>query len=309
MVDNVDVCNSGSLYFPCNPSNTGIVVCMNCYKLEHKLKEVFSELSSAKLIIKLLQEESQKLVVPGHVSNTAYNACTEPHENCGKLDNNDWTTVTSNGYNSSNIYGNHVNSLNQPIKTSNRFTPLTTVNETNVSVHNSANENGEINESDGLKNHNLTPNKGNVVHLNSPTSVHNLQVNKGRYKTIQSAEKKLTYGIPTIINGQISLGSSNKMMTCNSTNYKILGSELLVNLCCKNYKQEKDHNIGDSHSTGCAVKLKNHLNDNCAVQGLVKSGACTDILVESAMNVTKELTKKDVLVLWSGSNDVARNTL
>jgi hypothetical protein len=69
MEDNVDVCNSGSLHFPCNPSNTGVVVCTNCYKFKNKLKEVFSELSSAKLIIKLLQEESQKLdcLLPSNV--------------------------------------------------------------------------------------------------------------------------------------------------------------------------------------------------------------------------------------------------
>jgi len=39
----------------------------------------------------------------------------------------------------------------------------------------------------------------------------------------------------------------------------------------------------------------------------VKSGTCSDILTKTATNVSKNLTKKDTLILWSGANEVAKN--
>jgi len=39
----------------------------------------------------------------------------------------------------------------------------------------------------------------------------------------------------------------------------------------------------------------------------VKSGTCTDILTKTAMNVIKNLTRNNFLILWNGANDVAKN--
>jgi hypothetical protein len=65
--------------------------------------------------------------------------------------------------------------------------------------------------------------------------------------------------------------------------------------------------VGDSHSKGCATNVKGYLSNNHKVQGLVKPGTCLDILTKTAMNVSKNLTKNDILILWSGANDVAKN--
>ena len=65
--------------------------------------------------------------------------------------------------------------------------------------------------------------------------------------------------------------------------------------------------VGESHSKGCATNEKGYLSDNYKVQGLVKPETCSDILTKTAMNINKNLTKNDILLLWSGGNDVAKN--
>jgi hypothetical protein len=66
---------------------------------------------------------------------------------------------------------------------------------------------------------------------------------------------------------------------------------------------KKDHYIiivGDSHSKGCATNVESYLSGNCKVQGLVKPRTCSDILTKTTMNVIKNLTENDFLILWSG---------
>ena len=73
---------------------------------------------------------------------------------------------------------------------------------------------------------------------------------------------------------------------------------------------KKDHCIiivGDSLSKDCATNMKSYLSNNYRVQGLVKPGTCLDILTKVAINVIKNLTKNDLLILWSGAKDVAKN--
>jgi hypothetical protein len=65
--------------------------------------------------------------------------------------------------------------------------------------------------------------------------------------------------------------------------------------------------VGDSHSKGCAANVKIYHSDNYKVQGLVKPGTCTDILTKTAMNVIKNLTRNEFLILWSCANNVAKN--
>ena len=75
---------------------------------------------------------------------------------------------------------------------------------------------------------------------------------------------------------------------------------------------KKDHCIiivGDSHSEGCATNVKSYLSDNYKLEGFMKPGTCLDILTKTATNVIKSLAKNDILILWSGANDVAKKTL
>jgi hypothetical protein len=65
--------------------------------------------------------------------------------------------------------------------------------------------------------------------------------------------------------------------------------------------------IGDSHSTGQAMEVKNHLNNNFEVIGLAKPGVGAEILVKSAMSDIGNLTESDIIVFCGGSNDVSNN--
>ena len=65
--------------------------------------------------------------------------------------------------------------------------------------------------------------------------------------------------------------------------------------------------MGDSHTKHCATNVKSEIKDNYNVQGLVKPGAGAGILVNSANSEIESLTKKDVVFLCGGANDVSKN--
>jgi len=71
----------------------------------------------------------------------------------------------------------------------------------------------------------------------------------------------------------------------------------------------KEHVLitGDSHARNYTANVKTEIRDNFEVQGLVKPGAGTDILVNSAHNDIISLSKSDVLIFCGGANDVRKN--
>jgi hypothetical protein len=90
--------------------------------------------------------------------------------------------------------------------------------------------------------------------------------------------------IPTIVNGVITNGK--KKSPCNNVH------KVLIN--------------GDSHMRNCAVNVKSSVKNNL-VQGVVKPGAMANILVNSAKNEVKGLSKRDIVVICGGANDIGRN--
>lgn len=65
--------------------------------------------------------------------------------------------------------------------------------------------------------------------------------------------------------------------------------------------------MGDSHARGCAQELQHNLGKGFEVQGNVKPGANLQTIVNSPTEPIRKLTKKDVVVVWGGTRDVARN--
>jgi hypothetical protein len=64
--------------------------------------------------------------------------------------------------------------------------------------------------------------------------------------------------------------------------------------------------IGDSHERGCALRVKDSLNENFEFSGFVKPSASTDALTITTKIEIENLTDRDVLIFWGGSNDVIR---
>jgi hypothetical protein len=78
----------------------------------------------------------------------------------------------------------------------------------------------------------------------------------------------------------------------------------------KGKRKSKKHSIlvvGDSHARGCSAKVKDKLNDTFDVNGLVKPGTVISTLTSTVKDGTEKLIDNDVLLFWSGTNDVAQN--
>jgi hypothetical protein len=59
-----------------------------------------------------------------------------------------------------------------------------------------------------------------------------------------------------------------------------------------------------------AMELQHNLDKNYVVQGLVKTGADLEVILWSNIKECKNLTKKDVLIIWGGgggTKELSRN--
>ena len=65
--------------------------------------------------------------------------------------------------------------------------------------------------------------------------------------------------------------------------------------------------IGDSHARLWAQNVKSQIKGNFQVQGLIKPGAGVETLVTSVNSEIPSLTRKDVVIVCGGANDVAKN--
>jgi predicted phosphodiesterase len=72
-------------------------------------------------------------------------------------------------------------------------------------------------------------------------------------------------------------------------------------------QQKKIVVIGDSHSRGLASELKNYLGHEYSITGTIIPGAHLSNITQLAKNELTNLTRKDTIIVWGGSNDVYKN--
>jgi hypothetical protein len=65
--------------------------------------------------------------------------------------------------------------------------------------------------------------------------------------------------------------------------------------------------VGDSHARNCANEVKQIVGNKFEVTGIVKPGASTEEVVNTASRNIGKLTNKDMVVVWTGALDVAKN--
>jgi hypothetical protein len=65
--------------------------------------------------------------------------------------------------------------------------------------------------------------------------------------------------------------------------------------------------IGDSHVTNHAKYLQHNLDEDYEVSGFAKPGANMEEIVNTVRKDIQTLNKKDVVIVWGGSNDVSKN--
>lgn len=72
-------------------------------------------------------------------------------------------------------------------------------------------------------------------------------------------------------------------------------------------KQHKVLVVGDSHARGCATEVNHLLKDDFEVIGFVNPGSVMKYIKDKSKVKLQQLYKEDVVVLWGGSNDIAKN--
>ena len=65
--------------------------------------------------------------------------------------------------------------------------------------------------------------------------------------------------------------------------------------------------VGDSHTRGIAADIKHELGETAIVTGYVSPGSRLETISNLASKEIKVLNKKDTLVIWGGTNDIAIN--
>jgi hypothetical protein len=120
----------------------------------------------------------------------------------------------------------------------------------------------------------------------------------------------LNYTILVIVNGQFSSSKSEEMGAIHDQETDNCDSESPVNRLSGKSSCMKEHKvliIGDSHTRNCAANVKTDIRDNFEFQGLVKPGAGTVILVNSANSDIMSLSKIHVLIFCGVVNNVGKN--
>jgi hypothetical protein len=78
-------------------------------------------------------------------------------------------------------------------------------------------------------------------------------------------------------------------------------------ICERTNQRKKIVVIGDSHSRGLASELQNYLGYEYLISGTIIPGACLNNITQLAKNELTNLTRKDTIIVWGGSNDVYKN--
>jgi hypothetical protein len=76
---------------------------------------------------------------------------------------------------------------------------------------------------------------------------------------------------------------------------------------CNRSKINKIIRCGDSHAKKYATEINHILGKNSEVIGYVKPGAKLQNITNNINPEMHKLTKRDVIVIWGGTNDIARN--
>jgi hypothetical protein len=142
----------------------------------------------------------------------------------------------------------------------------------------------------------ITSNRFTMLHnlkeYEGERNEHQTQDEQDRMYVTHKSTRRRNFGqkIPTIVNG-IAQHIDNRKPFINKN--KIKKHKILI--------------LGDSHARGCATEVKHYLSNEFEVCRTTISGAGMKAIKASADKKIHQLTQKDVMVLWGGSNDVARN--
>jgi hypothetical protein len=140
-----------------------------------------------------------------------------------------------------------------------------------------------------------------------PTS-YNLYDSSGskHHSSLPKRSESAMKHIPVIVNAEIVMEKGGK----DTLRIRSECSKRFENNNYNRLNKANKHKIslmGDSHSRGNVINISHHLGSNFDLFGVIKPGASIiDIVPQNTVNY-RHLTKKDVILIQAGSNDVYRN--
>jgi hypothetical protein len=144
--------------------------------------------------------------------------------------------------------------------------------------------------------------------ITSATKSGNLIATSNGYLPLTKVPDDDKYSIPVIVNGNISMRNRAKTYQHGTQSIPMENSEKYRVRCdTKLINHQKIIILGDSHARGLAANIKHILGNKSTITGYVSPGAECSTISNPAIIEPSELTKKDKLIIWSGSNDIARN--
>jgi len=298
MADGVVSSGLPSNLFYHNELISSINECVCCSDLNSKLKCVTEEISSLNLIKQFLINDRYSDCEPA-VSDielpTLHNTASDKSEhNVSTCDG--WIEVISNlcskSVNVRNPNGRIQDSAlaYQPTPTSNKYAPLTNLQDSIESVNNMS-----ISNELGL----LCASK-RINQQTEPTST----------------ETNCVHYIPTILNGEVYSTVSNKLVN-NVTKRSAKQADKISVYNTPYTVTVPEHTpithsskvviLSDSHLKGCTEKINSYLGNTFRLTGWTKPGASAEETVGKPMMDLVELNKQDVVVISAGANDVYMN--
>ena len=131
----------------------------------------------------------------------------------------------------------------------------------------------------------------------------------------KTAWKKVIHGHRRKQNSEMKTAQSNCITTSNKFAVLDVNEKGKVFPCVSNKTQPRGQAdlrpkivvIGDSHARGISSDLKVNLTKNYDVCGYVNPGSTMSHITQSAKKQIRSLTKNDTVIIFGGTNDVARN--
>jgi lysophospholipase L1-like esterase len=151
-----------------------------------------------------------------------------------------------------------------------------------------------------------------ITSLNDDSSINNednMCWREVRRKNRGSTNMKHTFMIPTIVNSfqLLNLEENNYETSEGRTEFHRIPAKARGKTVKSNKKTNKVILLGDSHARNIAKELQHNLGQQFKVIGLVKPGSRLKDITDTMKSDRKELTNKDVCVVWGGANDIAKN--
>jgi hypothetical protein len=111
--------------------------------------------------------------------------------------------------------------------------------------------------------------------------------NLNRYEVLQNTEERTTASQnPSLANNRGMIAKKRKSLQ---------------------KKKQKIVVVGDSFTSGIASELLLNPGSAFEVMGYVKPGSGMEVITDMAKKEITTLTKEDMVIIWGGANDIAKN--